>query len=553
LSPITEDRKPHAEALIVLDKDDDLSFPVGRRVEPKAADDWLSFKDYGSSGVQSKVQKKLATLMRRVAKTVPSAEYQHNCGTDTDIWLESMPLLALTRIITGKRDGSPHSPTTSAASGREPSTFATYRLEDDTKTTQIDELLGGWGLKGGTAGNDAGDNKSCDNQDQFPWANRQLAESGIVSLLATAVADVLAAVHRMLHREGRKRRRSKPACVGCIHHVSERLRRLVSIVDVACLFSDENRVLFCQEGYSADLGGYLIVGLVSTLGKLRETGKLFEGMWGDIALEALRALLTLTHENKVAARELETVLGKAEGASCLHEVAAVLYASALGDKVDSPGDKDKESDGKQKYDCSIFCLNILTNYLEIGGSGQTLHEIRIAAGGGKQQPFLAWVSAWLVGQTSSFRDAVTESTFGSSPENCKHSNRILRDNEDEKLVMAGNGFVLLAWALVREAESSSRSPAWASLSALSSSPRQPWSRGPIWDVIESELPGTDSEAKVTYLRNTLKAFCNFYHASVGDLSLVIVEPVKRLLDRLHLCGGKAADGPAQVQNALSSM
>jgi hypothetical protein len=112
---------------------------------------------------------------------------------------------------------------------------------------------------------------------------------------------------------------------------------------------------------------------------------------------------------------------------------------------------------------------------------------------------------------------VMESTFGLSPS--KHSSRTLQGNEDEKLVMAGNGFVLLAWMLVGEDSSLSQPP--SKLSTM------------IRETIEAELPGSDPATKRMYLRNTLKAFCNFYHASVGDMSVVIVDPVKKLIRKLE--------------------
>jgi hypothetical protein len=39
---------------------------------------------------------------------------------------------------------------------------------------------------------------------------------------------------------------------------------------------------------------------------------------------------------------------------------------------------------------------------------------------------------------------------------------------------------------------------------------------------------------VTLIINTLKAFCNFYHYKMGDLSVAIVTPVKKLIDKLEL-------------------
>ena len=50
-------------------------------------------------------------------------------------------------------------------------------------------------------------------------------------------------------------------------------------------------------------------------------------------------------------------------------------------------------------------------------------------------------------------------------------------------------------------------------------------------LILEEMP-SDKNGKptgVALIINTLKAFCNFYHFSLGELSMAIVEPVKQLI------------------------
>ena len=48
------------------------------------------------------------------------------------------------------------------------------------------------------------------------------------------------------------------------------------------------------------------------------------------------------------------------------------------------------------------------------------------------------------------------------------------------------------------------------------------------DPRQQELPTKD----VTFIINTLKAFCNFYHYAIGDLSVAVVAPVKTLIEKL---------------------
>jgi hypothetical protein len=509
LSPILE-VKPAAKKALAFDEADELSFvSSGNGSRRSGGTDNLSFRDDGSSAAQDKPQKKLSALIKRVSRAIEGSLIEHACGTEPDVWSEAIPLLALSRIMTGKLDGNLHSAPASTSSEKEIATFSILREEEEEAVIRDDRLIGGSGLRFWEGNNGVDESETGAEDTTVHVGNRDLAEAGIVSLLATAVADTLSAVVRLLSRDCRKGRRQKAVCAGCVSHFCERLRMLVSIVDASCLFCDENRVTFCQGGYSDELGGYLIVGLVSVLSCFCDAGhhNMFVGVWGDIVLETLRALLTLTHENKVAARELEVLLHK-RAESGLGVISRVLHASTAIIDAES-------ADNKHKYDCSIFCLNILTNYLESGGSCLSLYEIPLTNGASKvasvPRPFLSWLAAWLVDQTSTFRDAVMESTFGSSPS--KHSSRTLQGNEDEKLVMAGNGFVLLAWVLVGD----DTRPA----------PLK------VCETIEAELPGSDPATKRTFLRNTLKAFCNFYHASVGDVSVVIVDPVKKLIRKLE--------------------
>jgi len=55
----------------------------------------------------------------------------------------------------------------------------------------------------------------------------------------------------------------------------------------------------------------------------------------------------------------------------------------------------------------------------------------------------------------------------------------------------------------------------------------------VYRTILSKLPGDSNIAKMSFLINTLKAFCNFYHMTVGDLSVAVVAPVKKLMERLE--------------------
>ena len=51
--------------------------------------------------------------------------------------------------------------------------------------------------------------------------------------------------------------------------------------------------------------------------------------------------------------------------------------------------------------------------------------------------------------------------------------------------------------------------------------------------ILSEIPGDSPHSSLSFVKNTLKAFCNFYRFSIGDLSVAVVAPVKALLSKLE--------------------
>jgi hypothetical protein len=179
--------------------------------------------------------------------------------------------------------------------------------------------------------------------------------------------------------------------------------------------------------------------------------------------------------------------------------------------IDNEG---QSSADKMRYDSVIFCLNTLTNVVESGGNRKILAEMEVPGSHGKEL-FLTWLTRWVVSQTTSFRDAVVGSTFGSSPS--KHASRQLDAQEEEKLVTAGNGFVLLA-CLMEDNRGGTDS-------AVTDG---------IRDLVLAQVPGDDSDTSITFMKNTLKAFCNFYHYSIGDLSVAVVAPVKKLIQQLEV-------------------
>lgn len=423
----------------------------------------------------------------------------HRCGrTDQNAyWISSyLPLAAITRIIGGKCE------------------------EGDVSC--IDDHTGN-----DEGGLDAARNDD-DDDDYNPLleTNRMLGENGAIPLLSQALAEALSAVTHQLDLAAGGPHHCP--CPGCLAALQDRVSLLVSLVDGASLLSESNRQQLCEEGFTSRSGGFLIVGLIAVLNRLLANGGsgsvLFDGVWGEITLSTLRMLTSLTHENKTAAKELEVALAERPGNNGRRTCGLDVVAGVLRQAVKSSSRRSNDvADGKLIYDSVIFCLNVLANVVESGGSCRLLSEMKVPSDDGDEETengyvfFLSWLTRWLVGETHSFREAVMESTFGTSPS--KHQERKLDDQEDEKLVIAGNGFVLLTSLIVDDDNEDDEA------NKTGSSAQK---------IILSELPGSDRDAKMTFLKNTLKAFCNFYHYSIGELSVAVVAPVKQLIKRLEL-------------------
>jgi hypothetical protein len=440
------------------------------------------------------------SIALKIAATATSTKphLHHICcnaedDTVTTHWVRSvLPVLAIQRIVNGKMENSDVS-------------CMDEQLEksDEEKNPSFSQ---GSDYKDKMGYND--DDANDDNP--LLLTNKLMAENECLPSLSQALANTLAlAVRRLQARTNQKE------CPACLEVLQDRVCRLGALVDGASLWSASNRRSLSEEGFHCQPGGYLIIGLVTVLSCFLNVDKiikqlLFHGGWGDIALSTLRTLTSLTHENEIAAKELEAPIPnfcvERDNSTCgLDIVPHILYAAA------TTSQNDDGTDSKLRYDSIIFCLNTLTNAIESGASRRILEKITIKVREKDNKNFLSWLTRWLVNETHTFQDAVVESTFGSEPS--KHEHRRLASHEAEKLVTAGNGFVLLSCLMLDD----------------DANERVPTSR----EIIMRELPGETQGTKILYVRNTLKAFCNFYHFSVGDLSVAVVAPVKTLIMRLE--------------------
>ena len=172
------------------------------------------------------------------------------------------------------------------------------------------------------------------------------------------------------------------------------------------------------------------------------------------------------------------------------------------------------------YDHTIFCLNILTNTVEMESdqAKRVLDAIVVAVdGGAHQRSGLPWLAGWIVSRTSGFRESIMKGSFGSGPSSAVDNE--LKTGEDDNLVTSGNGFVLLAYLMIGDDFTSHK----------------------IRDVVLKELPVDHNGVSggIQFIVKVLKAFCNYYHYTVGDISVAVIAPVVKLISGLELLGMQA--------------
>ena len=415
-------------------------------------------QDDGSvtSSQATDVQSQLKKVLDKVKETIQDPVTKgHRCGSEKNELLSRLPLLSLCRIVSGKFEGDDKS-----------------CIDDDFGESQPDEGEGEL------------------SQNPLLRTNAILADSGAIPFIARATSNAAIAITEQIT--------IRDSCDGCEAYLRWKFSKLTSLVDDACLLTDENRAAFATEGFVAETGGYLLINIATALRALLEKEKLFDQTgWGEVAISALRSLTSLTHDNEMAARDLQASSIKLTGkqnCNSLSVVALVLYEASRRDG-----------------DMTIFCLNTMANILESGGSWKPFSKLTV---GEEKESFLQWLTKYVVSETKSFQDAVVESSFVASED--RHSERRLDKHENEALMMAGNAFIFLAYVLVGASTKTSND---------------------VQEEILAQLPGAQESAKLLFIKNTLKAFCNLYHFSVGALSLAIVAPVNKLLSDLESAYG----------------
>jgi hypothetical protein len=477
----------------------------------------FDFDDMPPKKQTTPVKQKLDKISSRVIDSLPSPSStadttpMHTCSLPTlsehrivgDV-SHSIPLIALGRIVSGKTEWCEKS-----------------CLDMEASNGNAREFGGNSSLREPNPD----DERIEDDDNPLLQTNNMLGKSRCLPLLSRGLCETLAAILWALEK--------RSPCRPCISYLHDKFSSLTALVDDACLMNDGNREQLCREGYASEFDCSLVCSLTSFLRVLCDRHLIFDGtanfknrIWDEMVLETLRSLTSLTHDNSYAAKEifkrnLQSRFDKEKvEVHSLEVISKVLYAAASrGTNTDAHSSQSK----KIRYDAVIFCLNILTNCIE-SSEGLLLSKsllsvtVRVEMNGSTIRSkdatsFISWLTQWLVGQTESFRDAIC--AFGSES---THSQRRLEASENDQLVTAGNGFVLLASMLALSADDQTSS-------ADSFDPN-------VHDLILANLPGNDYQSKLGLVKNLLTVFCNFYQVSIGDLSVAVTGPVKALIRKL---------------------
>ena len=347
--------------------------------------------------------------------------------------------------------------------------------------------------------------------------NTLLRKGGTLPLLARAMAETLSAVIVSLSTHG-------ISCTECLLYLKQRVSVLAALIDGACCLTPENRQELCSDG------SQLIASILLLLKTFSDTlccSSSEESLLDEIALLTLRTLTSLTHDN-VTARGLLMMSYKVNMVTPSVLLPGVLI---LADLLWKSVTNSKPSQHHSAFDMVILCLNTLTNAVEAKNLRRILVDYKVpvkvnsngtSAASAKEEIFLCWLSRWLFLETTNFRDAVMRGTFGQKEkQGSAHEMRNLEKDDEEHLITAGNGFIFMA-CLMRKSK------------ILFDEDGQLFAT--IREVILKELEVDDKGNGLLLIKNTLKAFCNFYHYSLGDLSVAIVAPVSQLiveLDRME--------------------
>jgi hypothetical protein len=472
----------------------------------------------------------------RGADSQESIHFQGNSLTNNNIviegvdrpWLSIVCLESLTRILTGKElDGK-----------------TSCLEEEDASRSKGDEA------------NDDDDDIDDDNNDNVVIVtNRLVGKSGMIPLLSCAMSHSMAVMTKLVFsgsciKDESANWNAKNADEEYWMYCFNRLKLLASIIDEACFFSERNRRSFCEDdpfSFQDRKKGLVFHILIFLQQCSRCNLNELDHKRSETMSLALRTLTSLTHDNSLAAEQMKgfsdcvvdfnnacDTNNNIQGIRVLAKLVFRLEESPLLNLTNSKRAGStrltRASDhDMHQYDGTIFCLTTLANVTEGAGIGRMLMEIKLELHSGKTLSWLEWLCQWLVKQTETFRQEILSigktkklkmgsiRTAAATTTTADSENGELHEEEEEKLVAAGNGSVVLA-CLITESDDG-----------------DPESSISVRNLIKKQMPlnSDGSSSGLSLVVNTLKAYCNYYHMSMGEMSVAVVSPVRKLINDLE--------------------
>lgn len=371
------------------------------------------------------------------------------------------------------------------------------------------------------------------------FRNEMIRESGSLPLFSRSMTSTLSAILLLCNSDSIfDEKMPQKKCESCFSYLQERVSSLSEIIDNLCCLSPEVSKALSQK---ETLLVPSLLRVVEELSGLDDDTS--SPIAGETLLAVLNTLTSLTHENPLACAQLISphFLDFASTKQCIIKqkngsirktgldiiLTRLIRNSQFNTEIISGAARFNE---KSRYDSNILCLNILTNVVEMvpHPTKATIVGMTVTKEASKSSDLnmsaVAWLSRWIVSKTSGFRKSVMKGSFGSAAVAKSSSASDIEENYDEyselkageegNLVTAGNGFVLLSYLMLNDNSFSSQT---------------------IQDIVIGELPIDEdgTSGGIQFMIKTMKAFCNFYHYSVGDLSVAVISPIIKLIAGLE--------------------
>mmetsp|Transcript_37276 Transcript_37276/g.78612 ORF Transcript_37276/g.78612 Transcript_37276/m.78612 type:complete len:1022 (+) Transcript_37276:132-3197(+) len=354
------------------------------------------------------------------------------------------------------------------------------------------------------------------------FANEMLRLSGSLPLYSRSMSETLLAI-LLLSKPTVERDAGCITCSNCTNYLQCRASTLSEVIDSLCCLSPNVSIALSVDEL------FLVPSLLRLIAELVFSSTDNDMISCESVSTALKTLTSLSHENSDACDQIirsycwEIPLPASSSRSTHKtQVTGVDILFSYLFKVVTFSNAVGNSTHKSNYDNTIFCLNIMTNISEMVPykmktllEHTTLNEMTICPESNASFSGLSWLAKWVVSKTLGFQESVMNGSFGLEGEvRVDVAANDLDPGEVDNLVASGNGFVLLACLMMDDGTSLLKN---------------------IRDIIVKELP-VDSEGSsggIQFMIRTLKAFCNFYHYSVGDLSVAVIAPVVKLIAGLQ--------------------